>query len=423
MAAPKVFISYSHDSDEHKAWVLKLAGDLRAIGIDVVLDHWDLVPGQDMSLFMQKGIAGADRVLLICTEKYVTKAELGTGGVGYERLIVTSEVVQSIDTIKYVPLIRNNNAARDVPNFLGPRRYIDFRGDEKYGDCLTELARDIHGAPAVVKPPLGPNPFSGTAKPEAPAKMPLATIRSRADELILDTAWHATERNKAESGIGKVELGAFMELRIGIHQPLAKSQIELLNAVRQSEVRTFGWPIGVMLEGRDEYRPRPYGDGIKAEVSINEGSAGDRVTYDYWAFRSNGDFYLLQSLFEDTRKPQHIFFDTRIVRVTESLMFAENLYSKLGAPTDSKVSLRVTHHGFGGRSLIAASASRHLRPRVAKENDCASEISTELGAMKESRVEDVKRLLEPFFMLFDFQQFDAKVYDDIVRNFENGRIG
>lgn len=26
---PKLFISYSHDNDEHKKWVLKLATDLR----------------------------------------------------------------------------------------------------------------------------------------------------------------------------------------------------------------------------------------------------------------------------------------------------------------------------------------------------------------------------------------------------------
>jgi hypothetical protein len=54
-AAPKAFISYSHDSSTHKDWVLKLASDLRAKGVDVVLDQWDLVPGQDVSLFMQRG--------------------------------------------------------------------------------------------------------------------------------------------------------------------------------------------------------------------------------------------------------------------------------------------------------------------------------------------------------------------------------
>jgi hypothetical protein len=98
MAAPKAFISYSHDSPEHKAWALKLGSDLRAKGIDVVLDQWDLVPGQDVSLFMQKGIAEADRALMICSANYVQKAEAGVGGVGFERLIVTAEVIQSIDT-------------------------------------------------------------------------------------------------------------------------------------------------------------------------------------------------------------------------------------------------------------------------------------------------------------------------------------
>jgi hypothetical protein len=112
MPAPKVFISYSHDSQEHKDWVLRLASDLRTSGIDAVLDRWDLSPGQDMAAFMAHGISSADRVLLICTDNYVSKAEAGTGGVGYERLIVTAGVVASIDTIKFIPIIRNNTSAQ-----------------------------------------------------------------------------------------------------------------------------------------------------------------------------------------------------------------------------------------------------------------------------------------------------------------------
>ena len=49
MSAPKVFISYSHDSAQHKDWVRSLASALRANGIDAVLDQWDLSPGQDMA--------------------------------------------------------------------------------------------------------------------------------------------------------------------------------------------------------------------------------------------------------------------------------------------------------------------------------------------------------------------------------------
>ena len=82
MSPPTIFVSYSHDSAEHKAWVIKLATDLRAHGVDVSLDEWDLALGQDIAAFMQRGIAASERVLLICSETYVRKAEDGAGGVG-----------------------------------------------------------------------------------------------------------------------------------------------------------------------------------------------------------------------------------------------------------------------------------------------------------------------------------------------------
>jgi hypothetical protein len=38
MTTPKVFISYSHDSKEHNAWVADLTRFLVSNGIDVVID-------------------------------------------------------------------------------------------------------------------------------------------------------------------------------------------------------------------------------------------------------------------------------------------------------------------------------------------------------------------------------------------------
>ena len=143
MSEPRVFISYSHDSDAHKQWVLRLATDLRAAGIDASLDQWDLAPGQDVVAFMANGISGADRVLVICSEKYVHKAEAGQGGVGYERLIVTAGLVQTIDTKKFLPLVRENGSPSKTPNFLGPRLYIDFSSDADYTARLEQLVREI----------------------------------------------------------------------------------------------------------------------------------------------------------------------------------------------------------------------------------------------------------------------------------------
>jgi hypothetical protein len=79
-----------------------------------------------------------------------------------------------------------------------------------------------------------------------------------------------------------------MELRFALHMPINKSQADLLTAVRASEVHTFGWPIGITLENRDEYRPRPFGDGIRAEVSIAKDGLSGRESYDYWALAKNG---------------------------------------------------------------------------------------------------------------------------------------
>ena len=71
----------------------------------------------------------------------MSKAEAGTGGAGYERLVVTAEVIGSIDTIKFIPIVRNNASERKAPNFLGPRMYIDFSDDAQFEAKLEELTR------------------------------------------------------------------------------------------------------------------------------------------------------------------------------------------------------------------------------------------------------------------------------------------
>jgi hypothetical protein len=417
MDAPKAFISYSHDSVAHKTWVLKLANDLRANGVDVILDQWDLVPGQDITLFMQRGISECARAILVCSGPYVTKAEKGVGGVGYERLIVTAEMVANIDTTKFIPILRGSRNAKKTPLFLGPRLFIDFETDATYNEKLIELVREIHGQPAIRKPPLGPNPFSGTPKISAPTS---TTGSLSLDDKFLDNDWFLGEHRKAIGSFNKMSLTGQMELRSGILHPLLKSQIELLAAMKHSEIRTFGWPIGIILENREEFRPRPHADGIKAEVSISE---RDRTSFDYWALRSSGDFFLLQSLFEDMRRPKAIFVDTRIVRVTECLMFVESLYRNLGIPPEARVCVRISHRGFAGRELSCASPNRiFYSDKTTIESESVSEISVVLGAMKQTRVEDVRRILEPMFMLFDFFELNAKVYEEIVRNFENGKV-
>ena len=156
---PKVFISYSHDSPEHKQWVSELGAKLRHNGIDAILDQWDLGLGDVATRFMERGIVDADRVLVICTDQYVKKANSDEGGVGYERMIVNTELVQNLGTDKFIPIIRQASQKEKVPTFLGTRVYADFRDDSQFDAECEKLIRELHEMPIVEKPPLGKNPF------------------------------------------------------------------------------------------------------------------------------------------------------------------------------------------------------------------------------------------------------------------------
>lgn len=165
---PRVFFSYSHDSEVHKDWVLTLATRLVANGVNVVLDQWDLTLGSDLPLFIEAGLTTADRVVAICTEPYVEKANAGKGGVGYEKMILTAQLMQNVTTDRIIPAIRANSFAVLVPTLLSSRVYVDFRDDLSYEAKYAELLRDIHGQRVKPRPPLGPNPFTTLPTPTPP---------------------------------------------------------------------------------------------------------------------------------------------------------------------------------------------------------------------------------------------------------------
>ncbi|MFM7000501.1 MAG: toll/interleukin-1 receptor domain-containing protein [Limnohabitans sp.] len=159
MTIPKVFISYSHDSQDHKKWVLELAIRLRNNGVDAILDQWDLKPGDDLPRFMEQGLMAADRVLMVCTDKYVEKANASAGGVGYEKMIVTADLLKTIDSNKVIPLICQSGN-HNVPTFLRSKRFLDFSRQDQFEFSFDELIRTLHNAPLYEKPAIANNPFT-----------------------------------------------------------------------------------------------------------------------------------------------------------------------------------------------------------------------------------------------------------------------
>ena len=337
--------------------------------------------------------------------------------------VITGELVAKIDTKKFIPLVRQAASPRKLPHFLGSRLFLDFSDDADFKARLEELLRELHDAPRSMKPPLGPNPFAATA-PTSPLPRrtaSLAGMTSRGESILADD-WFTGHASKANEALLKHGLLGAMEIRAGLHEPVAKSQVELLNAVRKAEIRTFGWPIGILLENRDEFRPRPVPDGIVAEVAIAEKSLSGAPSYDYWASRNNGDFYLLQSLFEDERAKAAVFFDTRIVRVTEAILFVSGLYSHLGVPGESRGTIRIVHQGLQGRTLGSAGGNRFVRPRQTSAQGAEAQVSDTVDGLRTNIVDHVMQILEPMFMLFDFAEFGRPVYADIVSKFVAGHV-
>lgn len=165
MIVPKIFISYSHDSLEHKKWCLELAIRLRNNGIDALIDQFELKPGDDVPHFMEINLSKADKILMICSERYVDKANNGAGGVGYEKMIITSNLLEKITENKIIPVIRQNDEIK-LPTFLKSKLYIDFSKEEDFEFSYDNLVRAIHNAPIFEKPPVGNNPFSSVKKHE-----------------------------------------------------------------------------------------------------------------------------------------------------------------------------------------------------------------------------------------------------------------
>jgi hypothetical protein len=156
--APRVFISYSWDSDEHRRWVRDFATQLRVNQVDVILDYWHLRMGMDLTQFMTQSIAESDFVLVICTPKYVEKSIRPKGGVRFENVIIAGEFIDNMDTKKFIPVLRDGSwDTTSVPRWIKSRQGANLTASPLDAFEFQKLLATLHGEyPAP--PPLGAKP-------------------------------------------------------------------------------------------------------------------------------------------------------------------------------------------------------------------------------------------------------------------------
>ena len=338
--------------------------------------------------------------------EFIQRAEVIVADLTNERPNCYLEVgyAMGIDRFRNLILTAREDHNPDSPNYVrgGPKIHFDLIGydilfwhPDRLGEFRLELEKRIKRRMVVLAPTVGTS----------------ATV--------WDEEWLQSHRQVARPELEATGKRGFMEIRLALDQPKpSKTQLELDEAAKTSTISTFGWPIAAYLN-TDEFRPHPRADGIVAVIRPEVGG-----TYDYWTIRRNGDLYLLKTIFEDDRdNPSKLFFNTRIVRVTEVLLYCARLYTRLEIDPAHVVHIAIRHGGLRGRILGTSSPNRFMHPGTPTEEDeIETEIHSSLDGLQTNLVGLVKEIVASLLVVFDFFQLDDAIYEEIVNAYVEGRV-
>jgi len=167
---PKVFISYSHDSEAHRDRVLRLSERLRVDGFETMLDRYvEGTPPQGWPRWMLNQIDWAEYILFVCTQTYYRRFRghdvSGVGkGVDWEGALITNELYdQKSVSNRFVPVLFDAADVNYIPEPLRAFSHHLLTSDQAYAALTDYLANAAGIAPAPLGPP--PNRQRPTGSP------------------------------------------------------------------------------------------------------------------------------------------------------------------------------------------------------------------------------------------------------------------
>lgn len=275
MNPARVFLSYSHDSENHRRNIADLAQELRSKGLDAQIDQYaESKPPLSWPHWMSEQLREADFVLLVFTETYARRFEgrerPGVGlGARWEGAIVTSDLYhEESDTVKYIPVVVAADDSRLIP---APLRLTTFYVIGSVGNRdLDRLFRHLHDVPAIVPAPIGPPPelesqqASGRVPGDSEVHRALALAGSgnqdEAEEILsalVDSPDRASAANAAYQ-LGLIRLN---------DEQYAASIVAFQRAVELSTSRELTESIVNQLSQALEVMNAHYGEGSAVEAA------------------------------------------------------------------------------------------------------------------------------------------------------------
>ena len=219
MSATTVFISYSHDSDEHRKRVLALSERLREDGIETLLDQYvNGAPPEGWPRWMMNQLDAADYVLVVCTETYYQRFRgfevAGRGkGVDWEGSLITSDIYDSrSQSLKFVPVFLSSVDEEFIPDPLRSGTHYALTSESDYQGLYDFLLQQAGVEPG----PVGTQKtrtrqkgtaltFDASASAARPADIsrimkyaPSELIGREAETKILNDAWDQVVRGETK---------------------------------------------------------------------------------------------------------------------------------------------------------------------------------------------------------------------------------
>ena len=156
---PKIFISYSHDSEEHREKVLSLSKRLHDDGMEIFLDQKiNGSPPEGWPRWMLNQLDAADIVLLVCTPIYYRRfrghEEPGKGkGVDWEGSLITQELYDARShSHRFIAVLLSAPDQDYIPEPLRSKTHYLLNSEVNY----QALRVDILNQAGVDFGPLGP---------------------------------------------------------------------------------------------------------------------------------------------------------------------------------------------------------------------------------------------------------------------------
>jgi hypothetical protein len=153
--SPRVFISYSHDTPEHKELVRRFSTFLRTeAGVDAHLDRWYEQERRDWSLWAIEQLTEADFILAIASPEYKKRVDgfappdAGRGA-QFEAAIIRDNLTRNLpaETRRILPVVLPGRSISEIPTFLCGHSMTHYEVREFTLDGINKLLVAFTGVP------------------------------------------------------------------------------------------------------------------------------------------------------------------------------------------------------------------------------------------------------------------------------------